>query len=207
MLVLVENVRRKQLNWVNAILSHKGWRPSRLAKEAGVDHSTLSKWLNDPVNAAQLNSTTVEKIAVAGGIPPYHAEAIAAPRGFAEAEAAPFLAIDADDPFTAAIAALKGGQPGVDAWVMKSRAMETAGFLPGDVLVVDLNAEPRDGDAVCVQLYDRAGRAETAFRIYEAPFLVAASHDPELRRPVLVDNERAVIRGVVIGSFRPRLTH
>jgi len=93
--------------------------------------------------------------------------------------------------------------PGVDPWVMKSRALEHAGYLPGDILIVDLNAKPQDGDAVCAQIYDRNGKTETAFRIYEYPFLIAASADPDLRRPVLVDNERASIRGVVMASIRP----
>lgn len=206
MLAIVDNPRRKQLEWINAILEFKGWRPARLAKAAAIDHSTLSKFLNDPLNAAHLNSTSVEKIAAAGGIPPYHKQAIVQARGFAESEAE--LLIDMpSNAMAAAIDTLKGGQLGADVWVMKSRALENAGFLPGDIMIVDLNAEPRDGDAVCVQLYDRAGRAETAFRIYESPFLVAASSDPVLRRPVLVDNERAIIRGVVTATLRPRLSN
>lgn len=206
MLAIVENPRRKQLEWISAILEHKGWRPSTLAKAARIDHSTLSKFLNDPLNAAHLNSTSVEKIAAAGGIPPYHRQAIGQPRGFAESEAELLLDMPSNA-IAAAIDSLKGNQSGADAWVMKSRALENAGFLPGDILIVDMNAEARDGDAVCVQLYDRAGRAETAFRIFESPFIVAASTDPDLRRPVLVDNERAIIRGVVTASLRPRLAH
>lgn len=79
MLAIVENPRRKQLDWIGAILEHKGWRPSRLAKAAKIDHSTLSKFLNDPLNAAHLNSTSVEKIAAAGGIPPYHKQPVGQP--------------------------------------------------------------------------------------------------------------------------------
>jgi hypothetical protein len=204
MLALVENVRRKQLDWVSAILNYRGWKPSRLANEAGINHSTLSKWMNDPLNVAQLNSMTVEKLADAGGIPPYHTSPVNQPRGFAETEAAPFLLLD-DDPVAAAVGAIIGGRNGVDAWTMKSRALESAGFLPGDVLIVDLNAGPEPGDAVCAQLYDRAGRADTVFRIYEYPYLVAASYDPGLRRPVLIDNDHAKVMGVVIATVRPRL--
>lgn len=205
MLAIVENARRKQLDWVRAILAANIWRPSKLAREAGLDHSTISKFLKDPLNIAQLNSYSVDKIAQAGGIPPYHTEPIVQARGFAEEEAAPWSNAG-DDPLKPAIEAIRAGRNGIDAWVMKSRALENAGFLPGDILMVDLNAAPADGDAVCVQLYDRAGRAETAFRIYENPFLVAACADPALRRPVLIDGGRqAVVLGVVIASMRQRL--
>lgn len=202
MLALVENARRKQIAWIEAVLDHRKWRPSRLAREAGVDHSTISKFLNDPLNIAQLNTYTVEKIAEAGGIPPYLAFAPQAPRGMAEDEAAPYA--PGGDPLAGAVAALRAGRNGVDAWVMKSRALEHAGVLPNDVLIVDLNGAPRDGDVVCAQLYDRNGRAETVFRIFEHPFLVAACGDPALRRPVLVDNDRALVRGVVEATLRPR---
>lgn len=205
MLALVENARRKQLAWVEAILAHRNWKPSRLAREAGVDHSTISKWLNDPLNAAQLNTMTVEKLAIAGGIPPYQTSAPATPRGLAESEAEPYRALEVEDAASRAVYAAKGGRNGVDPWILRSRALENAGYMPGDVLMVDLNAEPRDGDAVCAQVYDKSGRAETVMRLFEKPFLVSATADAALRRPLLVDGIHVVVRGVVVASIRPRL--
>jgi hypothetical protein len=203
-LQIVENVRRKQLAWVNATLLANGWKPTNLARISGFDPSTLSRFLADPLNKAQLNSTVVQKIALAGGIPPYLTEPPTQQRGFAESEATPYVA--EDNAIAAAVAGFQVQGPAIDAWVMKSRALEFAGYLPGDVLVVDMNATPRDGDTVCAQLYDRQGQAETAFRIYEKPFLVAASADAALRRPVLIDGERAIVRGVVVASLRNRKT-
>lgn len=55
-----------------------------------------------------------------------------------------------------------------------------------------------------VPVYDRTGRAETIFRLYEDPFLVAATLDKGLMKPHLIDNDRVVVRGVVIASFRER---
>lgn len=46
MLLVVENVRKKQLAWVKAILDHKGVNASRAAKEAGINPGTL-KMLHD----------------------------------------------------------------------------------------------------------------------------------------------------------------
>lgn len=203
MLALVENTRRKQLAWVNAILLHKGWRPTRLANEAGVNHSTLSKWLSDPLNAAQLNSTTVEKIARAGGIPPYFTEPITQPKGLAHREAEIYR--PGDDIAGKWVRTLTSERNDLEAWAMKSEALMEAGYLPGDILIVDVAASAEDGDAVCAKLHDRAGRPEMAFRIFEFPYLVAASKSPALRRPILIDNDHATIHGVVVASFRPRL--
>ena len=203
MLQIVENTRRKQLAWVQAILHHRGWSITRLAEEAGFHHSTLSKFLNDPNNIARLSSNIVEAIAQAGGIPPYYTEASTAAPGFEEAEAEPLLKPDGDEVIRA-VNLLCEGRNGVDPWVLRSRALEQAGYMPGDILVVDLNATPQPGDCVCIQIYDKTGRAETAFRLLEPPFLVAASADPQFRRPILIDNDRAQVRGVVIASIRPR---
>lgn len=203
MLRLVENVRRKQLAWIAAILEHKKWRPSRLAREAGIDHSTLSKFLNDADNIAQLGTTSIEKIAALKIIPPYQTQPPALPAGLEAGETAPYVPVSGD-PAMAVLTALRAGRNGVDAWILHSRALENAGYVAGDILVVDLNADPKPGDAVCAQVYDRSGKAETVIRLYEHPFLVAATMDGTFFRPLLVDNDMVVIRGVVIGSYRRR---
>jgi transcriptional regulator with XRE-family HTH domain len=203
MLSLVENVRRKHLNWVQAIMATRHWNPSQLASHADIDHSTLSKFLNDKTSTAQLSSRTIEKLALAGGMPPFQLVPAASPRGFAEAEATPYEA-GPMDPMAVIIGHITAQSNTIDTWVLQSRALELAGYMPGDVLLVDLNAEPHNGDVVCVQIYDRSGRAETAFRIYEKPYIVAASIDPALRRPMLLDGDHVTARGVVIASLRPR---
>ncbi|PZP54968.1 MAG: hypothetical protein DI604_36820 [Delftia acidovorans] len=103
-----------------------------------------------------------------------------------------------------AVKALQGARNGVDAWVMRSRALEAAGYLPGDVLVVDMNAAPQSGDVVCAEILDRSGKPEMVMRILERPFLVAATFDPSLFKPMLIDGDRVTVRGVVIASFRER---
>lgn len=204
MLALVENTRRKQLAWIEAILEHKGWNRTRLAKTAGVDPSTLSKFLTDPLNKSQLQTNSIEKIAAASGFRPYFTEAPSRPEGLADIEAEPFDESSAPALVDVAVSALKSGRNGIDPWVMRSRALEHEGYLPGDILMVDLNMQPRSGDAVCAQIYDLQGKAETVMRIYEHPFLIAATSDPASRRPLLVDEERVLIRGVIVASFRPR---
>ncbi len=200
-----KSLRRKQLAWLNAMLEFRMWNVTRLAREAGVSQSTLAKFLNDPENVAQLSISTVEKLSGAGGIRPYETKPSATPRGISEKEAIPFSGADEQLGFDRLISALTTGNSLVP-WVMNSRALEAFGYLPGDVLVVDLNATPQDGDVVCAQLFDRNGEAETVFRILEHPFLVAATMDRSTVKPLLVNNDTVVIRGVVTSSHRPRLT-
>jgi hypothetical protein len=205
---LVENVRREQLDWVKATLEYHQWNPTRLAREAGISQSTLSKFINDPSNMARLETNSVEKLKRVSPFPPYQTVLQPTARGFAEHEAEPFDEHAADqDPYVErAVAAISNGRNGIAPWSLRSRALETAGYLPGDVLLVDLNAKPQDGDAVGAQVYDRAGNAETVFRIYEAPYLQAATYQRGLFKPLLIDGDRVVVRGVVVTSIRPRLS-
>ncbi|MET3601021.1 helix-turn-helix domain-containing protein [Martelella mangrovi] len=204
MLCVVENVRQKHLDWVRFILGHKRWSQTRLAKEAGLDPSTLSRFLKDePDNTRMLNSYSIENIERVSGIPAFETSLPVLPRGLGEKESEPFDAEPLSS-VSGAVAAIKQGRNGVDPWVLRSRCLETAGYMPGDIVIIDLGATPRPGDVVCAQVYDNSGRAETVMRIFEYPFLVAASMDARLFKPLLVDNERVVVRGVVIASIRER---
>jgi len=179
------------------------WRVAELARRTGVDPSTFSKFKNDPDNKQQLEPSTIALIEEATGLRAYEMSVHSKPRGLAESESARYDA----EPLTVidgAVKALKGERNGIDPWVLKSRCLEAGGYLPGDVLMVDLNARPEPGDIVCAQVYDRNGKAETVFRIFEDPFLVAATLDRSIMKPWLVDNDRVVVRGVVIASFRER---
>ena len=45
------------------------------------------------------------------------------------------------------------------------------------------------------------------FRIFQPPYLLAASSDPTLMRPLVLDGETVEIKGVVINSIRDRGGH
>jgi hypothetical protein len=56
---------------------------------------------------------------------------------------------------------------------------------------------------VCAQVYQwPSGTAQTVFRIFEPPYLVAATDDPTERRPLLIDNNQVTVKGVVTQSLR-----
>jgi len=87
-----------------------------------------------------------------------------------------------------------------EAWRLTSDAVAGEGYMPGDVLIVDLAARPAPGNVVLAMLSDRVSQA--VFRLIEPPYLLAASLHRKHRKPILIDNDRVTIRGVVVGSLR-----
>lgn len=179
----------------------------QLALGSKVDPSTLSRFLNNEEVEHDLSRQTVDKIARYTGIP-FGAHADGRKTLVAREPEAQAYELDLrgnDRRIDEAVRYMLQAQPGLDPWVLKTRALELAGYLPGDVVLVDLNAEPEDGDAVVAQHYDL--QTETVFRLYQKPYLVAAAVDRVPRAPLLVDDRRVMIRGVVIGMFRQRKGH
>jgi transcriptional regulator with XRE-family HTH domain len=206
MLALMVNTRKSQLAWITAILELRHWTPTALAREAGIDQSTLSRFINDRHNEKRLGTRTVELIAAVAPLPPYETATPPSQRGFVEDEAAPFSAGYADESIGQFVDAFKRGRNGVSVWTLNARALETAGYLPGDVLVVDVNAPPKEGDVVCAEVYDLRGKVETVFRLFVPPFIVPASLAHNMFKPMLIETERARVVGTVIASCRPRLS-
>lgn len=204
MLHLVESSRRKQLQWIREIMAQTGWSMAKLAREAGISHATLSKFLGDSENTRELDTRTVEKIVTVSPIPHYENKRGAMPAGFDEDEASRYE--DDDDPLVQrAVQAIKDGSNNVEPWVLRTDALENVGYRYGDVLIVDFSAAPKVGDIVCAQIYDMNGGAETAFRLYFKPFLMSSSNSLRHQAPTLID-DRVDVRGVVVASVRPRIT-
>jgi hypothetical protein len=197
-----EQTSGQHRDYVRRVIEHTGKPPTRIAKEIGVAASTLTRLLNASEGSiATLHARTISKLQAYSGISLFVGADVAAPpgpRGLAE-DAVPFDARNADPAVAAAIKALIGGRQAADPWTIRKPALERIGFLPGDIVIVDLGRRPEAGDAVCAQVYDW-GRsdAETVMRVYEPPYLVAASFDEQLRRPLVVDNERVIIKGVLL---------
>ena len=193
---------RLHREYVRLVVERMGKPPTRIAKDLGIAASTLTRQLNAPDGStATLHARTLRKLQDYSGIPAVFGGDPSTPpafRGFGE-DAVPFDAKGADPAVSAALKALIGGRKAADPWTIRTRALERIGFLPGDIVIVDLGRRPEAGDAVCAQVYDwRRAAAETVMRLYEPPYLVAASLDEGLRRPLVVDNEQVVIKGVVL---------
>lgn len=200
----------EQRHYLQHVLDRSGRTQTELARDAGIDPSTLSRFLTGEREGHVLTAKTIRKIELRTGFL-FHAGKAKRPSeglkpfGFGEAEAVPYQNAPNGGAFENAINTLVSSRNATDAWVLKSRALELAGYLPGDILLVDLNAQPGAGEVVCAQVYDfsRAG-AETIFRIYQPPCLIGASLNPELMRPFIVDTSSVAIKGVVRDMLRHR---
>lgn len=193
-----------QRSYISTVLQRTGWSQSELAARAGLDPSTLSRFLSGQREGHALRPSSIRKIETVSGLAMDGGTPTEPAGGFAEAEAAP-LAVAERSPLAAIIAALTDGRRNIDPWRLNSRALELSGYRPGDTLLVALGETPLAGDVVCAQIYDwPTGKAETVFRIFQPPYLVASTTDPALLRPHAVDGQQVQVKGVVIHSLRSR---
>jgi transcriptional regulator with XRE-family HTH domain len=206
------NEKLDQKNFVLEVLAETGWSQTDLAKRAGLDPSTLSRFLSNPDDRHLLRPNTMRRIErvvgrshsrPAGNNFPLHHSGT---EGFAEAEQVPSQG-GASGVVELLVAQLSSDGHPVDAWVLKSRALELAGYRPGDTVFVRLGESALKGDVVCAQIYDwQQRRAQTVFRIFDPPFLLAATTDLELMKPHEIKSENVAIKGVVLHSLRNRAT-
>lgn len=199
----------RQRRYLRDVMQRTGLGQSELASRSGIDPSTLSRFLSGDREGHSLRSSTLRKIETFSGLP-FNPDGAAAPPpadGFGEAEAVP-LRVTAGSGIDGVLDALLKGKHNVDPWVLRSKALEGAGYRIGDILLVALGETPLAGDVVCAQVYDwETGRAETVFRLFQPPYLLAASTDIALMRPHHVDDGKVSIKGVVINSLRNRQSH
>lgn len=205
-----QEVARLHREFVRQVVEKTKTKPTRIATDIGISPSTLTRLINEPDGGkATLRATTIAKLERYSGLTAPTLEmpegSTPVPAGLRE-DAIPFEPRDADLTVTAAIKAIIGGRKNIDPWTMRSRALECAGFMPGDIVLVDLSVLPRAGEPACAQVYEwRGGTAETVMRIYEPPYLVAATFDGNLRKPLLVDDERVIVKGLILPHrLRPR---
>jgi len=184
--------------FIRRVLTAKKWTPNRLGREAKVSPSTVHRALND--DRFVTGNTVLDKIAKAAGIEWSSASApMGQPGQFGEAEATPYTS-------EAEIPAELLPADGEAVWRLNTRAIELAGYLPGDLVLVRQGVDAVNGDLVCAQVYNfQQDTAETVWRIYDAPYLVARTMDPSVStKPLTVDGERVIIWGVVIRCLRVR---
>ena len=197
-------LRAAQRSWLEAVIDRSGVTATQIARTGRLNPSTLTRFLQDEERATVLSTATIAAVAEATGEqPPADLLALDAPplppvaRRETEAE------VWRDGPGATPIRAMIAGDPNLSAWTIGSDLLTLAGVRRGDVVVIDQRVVPRDGDVVCAQVENGYG-AQTMFRLWRPPMLIAAAADPMAARPELVDNERVRIAGVVVGLFRVR---
>lgn len=197
----------QQLAWLRAVMAYLGVSANELATRAGIAPSTIQRPLTDPEWPHALSGRTLAKIAEIAGLQVFEFPARSGGSGLGEPEAVPFQYGEEKDAIASnvdrAVRQLCQGRSGRDPWVMRSRVLEMSGIMPGDILIIDMNLQPRPKDVVCAQIYMwQLMKAETVFRIYEPPYLMTNSGTTS--KPVPVDDQDVVIKGVLDGLVRPR---
>jgi len=118
----------------------------------------------------------------------------------AEAERVIFTA-NYDEALEQALQSLIGNRQGLEPWRLHTRALELEGFMPGDIVLVDLHGTPRPGDAVFATVREQT-KAEPVMRQYQpagpVDLLVPRTNDPKPPKTLVVDRNQVVIRGVLL---------
>jgi transcriptional regulator with XRE-family HTH domain len=190
-----------QFKYIETVLTKTGWSQTDLANRAGLDPSTLSRFLTKGRDGHALRPSTIKRISNASGL----AFGDEAPvQGLSEREAEPY-SFAVEDETARALKILIGNDGTINAWTLNSNALENVGYRRGDVVLVRLGETPLAGDVVCAQIYDWVkGQAETVFRLYQPPALIAASNDHTLLKPYLLGDNAVVVKGVVLHTLRSR---
>lgn len=205
-LVHMDDTKRELKSWVRALADHTGLAPSTFGKRAGMSGSTVTRFLASD-DDSMLSTDKIAMLAKYAGVKPLEFPGRRG-AGFAEVEAEPYRepdVLNALDGSARAIKELCAGRNGRDPWTVRTALLDMVGVLPGDVVIVDLSKRAKAGDLVCAQVYDwRADRADTIMRMYDPPFLVSQSHTLPSTKPLMVDDDTVIIKGVIDAVIRIR---
>lgn len=195
-------VRQEQKRWVAEVARLTGLTFTEIARRADMDPSTITTFMRKDDAMRTLHQANMLSISEALGIAlPSEAPASG---GFLEAEAAPYVAAEGD-PLQEAI-----GQLCRDAnrfpYALRSDVLIHEGYRPGDILIVDMAAEPKEGDIVCAQFYGRNDleRTETVFRLLSRRYLLASGPHDAAREPREIMDASVRVMGAVVAMLRPR---
>lgn len=190
--------RESVRDWLVEVMERTGLSAGKMARAAQVSPSTIYRAL-DPDSSFVTTVTTLSRISEATGVALPHGllsgQAAYSPPGFNTTELS-----EVED------ATSKGGKSNQSAYKIESRTLELEGYLPGDVVIIDMTVKPVPGDIVCAQIFNfNRGSADVVLRLYDAPYLTGRAMDRNIQpKPVLIDNERVVIIGTVTRMIRDR---
>lgn len=195
--------------WVRAICDFTGLTLTALARDAGVASTTLTRFMNDEKTNHTLSARTLTKIGAVAGLAPLEWPAKSNRGGTGDIDAIDLVnggLGKRPDAVQRVIDALTVDTNSVQPLVLKTRALEQIGCLPGDILFVDAATQAQAGDLVRAEISDAAGRKKrTVIRIFESPYLLSASAEERFRRPIYIDNDSVQITGVVVHFHRSML--
>lgn len=210
--------------WVQKICDDLGITYTELARRAGVDSATLTRFMNKPTYKPNLSNTTVQKIAEAVMRPEPDYPSLTPPPGLltvrvlgtAAAGLWKDVSIIADDHYThEEIPVVENpryaGYPQYALFV-EGNSVNRA-IQDGEYAICvswgDLGLDPKDGQYVHVER-NRGGLQEATIKVVRMHGKVMElwpdSTDPRFQEPISMahadEDTQVVIRGLVIGKFR-----
>ena len=195
--------QRETKDWLRAIASHMGLSLSELALKSGMAASTITRFVNDTTNKTSITQSRLEMIAAYSGFRPHQFPGRTR-SGHQDPDTLP-VGEDSEPQPEWVLVAIKAAQKdrnGVSAWIMKGAALEGAGVIPGDIVIIDHNRKPKPGDVVIASVLDfNSGRTEHVMRLWQPPFIMTHSFRLGSQRPEQVDEERISISGTAIGKI------
>lgn len=194
-------------SYIFKLRARMGKSLSALAKEGGVAHTTMQRWIEEPPKKAIMpHRDTLASFLAAhetSGIPIPDSirEYLARPGSEAVNDA--LLLVDGEAERFAAIAAAFVRHEGTGAiYRVTSRALELSGILPGDLLVTEPAARLEVGRPVLASVESGSSRI-VLLRLFQPPHLVAHSLDARRAAPEYLDGKRVLIVAPVIAAVRP----
>ena len=120
-----DETQKRVRDWILALPKATGKSLTKIAEEAGVAVTTLTKPANNPDHKHVTSTVTIAKIVETHGVaPPLGFEHLRPMRGLAEPEAQEYR-YDAEPDIDGLIKAYIAGRPSITAWVLKTRALDT----------------------------------------------------------------------------------
>lgn len=192
-----------RIEYVRGVMRRLSLSDYALAKLCDLSHTTLLGIDEEP-SKKRPTRRTVDRIAEKTGIP-YGVPGAAPQADLAPDE--PAIIVVEHEPATirTAVMSLVGARKNAHPWLLRADDIAAFGYRAGDILVVDLDEAPRDGDVVCAQVrdFDRM-RARTVFRVYDGGYLLSGSSAPVTRLPLPVVAPSVTVMGVSVGMVRVR---
>lgn len=197
----------KQRAYLKDTLKELRMTPSGMAAAIGMAPSTFTRFMKEPDSSEKsLAIRTMDRVEMLrqtnsdSPLPTRAQGEWGTLRG--EAEQFTLGTTNYDELLAQALHSLIGERNGIETWRLHGRSLELEGFMPGDIVLVDLNGSPQPGDAVYATVQERAGKPENIMRQFQnaggVNLLVPRTMDPRPPVPLMVDNRHVVIRGVLL---------
>lgn len=196
----------KQRAYLRDTFKELGITASGAARALGLAPSTFTRFMNLPDTSEKtLSARTVdqvEQLRQTNSESPLPTTAQAA-WGHLRVEAERIdITTNYDSYLEQALRSLMAGKDGIEPWRLHTRALELEGFMPGDIVLVDLHGSPQPGDPVFATVEERRGKFEPIMRQFQhagpVNVLVSRTTDPKAPPALVVDRDKVVIRGVLL---------